>query len=86
LERVQIAICSKRQLSVCGLRIREALGDVSSMDRFRYASDSDDCDCVARSPDEPFYVVRIACENRSFLAKGRRHHNGVNDIRRSSHA
>jgi len=56
--------------------------DVSSTDRFRYTSDSDDSDCVARSPDEPFYVVRTACENRSFLAKGRRHHNGVNDIRR----
>jgi hypothetical protein len=56
------------------------------MDRFRYTSDSDHSDCVARSPDEPFYVVRIACENRSFLAKGRRHHNGVNDIRRSGHA
>jgi hypothetical protein len=49
-------------------------------------SDRDDSECAARSPDEPFYVVWVAGENRSFLAKGRRHHNGVNDIRRSGDA
>ena len=48
----------------------------------RYTSDSDDNDFAARSPDEPFYVVWVACENRSFLPKGCRHHNGVDDIRR----
>jgi len=51
-----------------------------------YTSDSDDSDRMARSPDEPFYVVWVACENHGFLAKGRRDHNGVNDIRRSGHA
>ena len=60
--------------------------DVSWTDRLRYTSDSDDSDFAARSPDEPFYVVWVACENRSFLPKGCRHHNGVNDIRRFGHA
>jgi hypothetical protein len=27
----------------------------------RYTSDSHDSDFAARSPDEPFYVVRVAC-------------------------
>jgi hypothetical protein len=51
-------------------------------DRRRYTSDCDDSDFAARSPDEPFHVAWVACENRSFLPKGCRHHNGVNDIRR----
>jgi hypothetical protein len=52
-------------------------------DRFRYTSDCDDGDAVARSPNKPPYLVRIACANRSFLAKGRRHHDRVNNIRRN---
>ena len=59
--------------------------DVSWTDR-HYTSDSDDSDFAARSPDELFYVVWVACENRSFLPKGCRHHNGVNDIRRFGYA
>lgn len=55
-------------------------------ERFRYISDSDDRNFAARSPDEPLYVVWVACENRGSLAKGCRHNNGVNDIRRSGHA
>jgi len=51
-------------------------------DRLRYTSDSDDSNFAAGSPDEPFYVVWIACENRGFLPKGCCHHHGVNDIRR----
>jgi len=51
----------------------------------RYTSNSDDGDFAATSPDEPFYVVWVACENRSFLPKGCRHHNGVDDIRRFGH-
>ena len=65
--------------------MKAAIADVRT-DRLRYTSDSDDSDFAARSPDEPFYVVRVACENRSFLPKGCRHHNGVNDIRRFGHA
>ena len=60
--------------------------DVSWMNRLRYTSDSDDSDFAAGSPDEPFYVFSVACENRSFLPKGCRHHNGVNDIRRFRYA
>ena len=48
----------------------------------RSASDSHDIDFAARSRDESFYAVRVACENRSFLPKGGCHHNGVNHIRR----
>jgi predicted nuclease of predicted toxin-antitoxin system len=55
-------------------------------DRLRYTSDSDHSDCAARSPDEPFHVAWVACENRSLLPKGCRHHNGVNDIRRFGYA
>ena len=55
-------------------------------DRLRYTSDSDDSDFAARSPDEPFHVAWVACENRSFLPNGCRHHNGVNDIRRFGYA
>ena len=49
-------------------------------------SDSDHSDFATRSPDEPFHVVWVACENHGFLTKSYRHHNGVNDIRRSGHA
>src|ERR1035438_2886643 len=73
----------ERPFSVSGLRIRY---DVSWTGRLRYASDSDDSNFTARGPDEPFYVVRIACENRSFLPNGCSHNNGVNDIRRFGHA
>ena len=38
---------------------------------------------MTRSPDKPFYIVRVAGENRSLLANGYRYHNGVNDIRGS---
>jgi hypothetical protein len=51
-------------------------------DRLRDISNSDDRDFAARSPDEPFYVVWVARENRGFLPKGGRHHNSVHDIRR----
>jgi hypothetical protein len=54
--------------------------------RVRYISDSHDSDFAARSPDEPFYVVRVACENRSLVPEGCCHHNGVNHIRRLSQA
>ena len=54
--------------------------------RFRYISDSDHSDFAPRSPDEPSYVVWVACENDGSLANSYRHHNGVNDIRRSGHA
>ena len=64
------------------LRIR---CDVSWTRRLRHTSDSDDGNVAARSPDEPFYVVCVACKNRGFLPKGCRHHNGVNDIRRFGH-
>ena len=54
-------------------------------------SDSHDSDFAARSPGEPFYVVRVAGENRGLLPKGCRHrkdvnHNGVNHIRRLGQA
>jgi hypothetical protein len=55
-------------------------------DRLRYTSDSYDSDFSAGSSDEPFHVAWVACENRSFLPKGCRHHNGVNDIRRFGYA
>ena len=58
---------------------------VSWTDRFRHPSDGDDGDCVARSPDEPFYVVRVTCENRGLLATSQRHHNGIDNVRRSGH-
>jgi hypothetical protein len=34
--------------------------DVSWTDRLRYTSDSGDSEFAAASPDEPFYVVRVA--------------------------
>lgn len=43
----------------------------------------DDRDLAARSPDKPFYVVRVTRENHRFLANRYGHHNGVNDIRGS---
>ena len=49
-------------------------------------SDGDDSGFAAGSPDEPFYVVWVACEDSSFLPKGGRHHDRVNDIRRFGHA
>src|ERR1017187_7787380 len=54
--------------------------------RFRHTSEGDDCDFGARSPEEPFYVVWVTCENHGFLAKSDRHHNGVNNIRRCRYA
>jgi hypothetical protein len=60
--------------------------DVSCTNRLRLASDSDDSNCAARGPHEPFYAVWVACENRGCLPEGCRHHNGVNDIRRFRHA
>ena len=59
---------------------------IACTNRLLLASDSDDSHVAARGPHEPFYVVRIACENRSFPPKGCRHHNGVNDICRPGHA
>ena len=47
---------------------------------FRFTSDRNDSDIAARNPDKAFYVLRVACENYRFLAKGYRHHDGVNDI------
>ena len=52
----------------------------------RFSSDSHDCDFAPRSPDEPFYVVRITCQNRGLLAKSHRHYNGVNNVRSSGHS
>ena len=43
-------------------------------------SDSDHGDFAARSSDKPFYVVRVARENRRFPAKSSRHHYGIDDI------
>ena len=79
---ISAAIHRERQFSVCGRRIPD---DASWTDRLRVASDSDDSNFPARGPHEPFYVAWIACENRSFLPKGCRHHNGINDIRRLGH-
>ena len=73
----------ERPFSVSGLRLRY---DISWTDRLRYTSDTDDRNFAARGPHEPFYVVRIACENGSFLPNGCSHNNGVNDIRRFGHA
>jgi len=63
---------------MCGLRTR-------CSGCFRFTSDSHDCDFAPRSPDEPSYVIRVTCENRGFLAKSHRHHNGIDNVRRSSH-
>ena len=52
----------------------------------RYTSDSDDGNFAARSSDESLYIDGVACENRGFLPKGRRHYNRVNNIRRFCHA
>ena len=79
----RVAIHPERQFSVSGPRIRK---DLSWTDRLRYTSDGDDSNFAARSSNEPFYVVQVACQNRSFLPKGCRYHNGVNDIRRFGHA
>lgn len=54
--------------------------------RRRCALDSHDSHFAAGSPDKPFNVVRVACENRSLLPKGCRRHYGVNDIRRPGNA
>jgi hypothetical protein len=51
---------------------------------FHYLSDGDDSDLTAGSSDKSFYVIRVACENHRFQAKGHCHHNGVNDIRCSA--
>jgi len=60
--------------------------DVSWTDRLRYTSQSDDRDFAARRPDEPAYVVQVACENHSSMPQGCRHYNGVNNIRRLGYA
>src|SRR5436309_3114122 len=49
-----------------------------------YTSEGDYSELTPRSPDKPFYVIRVACENYRFLANGCRHHDGVNDIRSPS--
>jgi hypothetical protein len=74
------------RLGVFGPRTSHSLTTYPGRIVFAIPSDSDDSDCVARSPDEPFYVVWVARKNRSFLAKGRRHQNGGNHIRRSGQA
>ncbi len=61
-------------------------GRRSARSASRFASDSHDCDFAPRSPTQPFYVVRVACENRGSLAKSDRHHNGVDNVRRSRHS
>ena len=53
---------------------------------FRHTSDSDNRDFMTRSPDKPFYIVRVAGENHPLPANGYRYHNGVNDIRGSRRA
>ena len=53
---------------------------------FRFTSDCHDCDFAPRRPGEPFYVVRVTCENRGLLARSHRYHNGVNIVRRSGHS
>jgi hypothetical protein len=47
----------------------------------RFSSDPRDRDFAPGRSDEPFYVVRVACENRCFLAKSHGHHNGVDNVR-----
>jgi len=69
-----------------GFPVRAAADDGFWTNRLRYTSDSDDSDFAATSSDEPLYVIWVACENRGFLPKSRRHHNGINDIRRFGHA
>jgi hypothetical protein len=63
---------------VCGMRIcrRRILNGSLSQ-----TSDSDDRHDMAGSPNEPFDVVWVACEDRGFLPKGYRYNSGVNDIR-----
>jgi hypothetical protein len=68
------------------LGLRGVRRDVAWTDPLRYTSDGGDHDFASRSPDEPFYVVRVASEDRSFLPKGRRHDDSVNDIRRFGYA
>ena len=68
--------------AVFGLRTSHSLTTDPGRIVFAVRSDNDDNDFAARSPDEPFYVVWVACENRSFLPKGCGHHNGADDIRR----
>jgi hypothetical protein len=48
--------------------------------RYRFGSDSDNSGIPARSPDQPLYIVRVACEDHRFLTNGDYHHDGVNDI------
>jgi len=52
----------------------------------RISQNRDDIELAAGNPDEPFYIVWIACENRGLLAKASCHHDSINDIRGSSHA
>ena len=52
----------------------------------RFGSESDDGDFAAGSPDEPFHVASVGGEDRRSVAKGCRHHDGVNDIRSFGHA
>jgi hypothetical protein len=53
---------------------------------FAFTSDTYDCDFAPRSPHEPFYVVRVTCKNRGFLAKSHRHRNSVNNVYRCGHS
>jgi hypothetical protein len=71
------------QFSVCERRIRSRRTLTGMV--FAFASDSNDSNFAARSSHEPFYVVWVACENRSVLPKGCRHDNGVNDVRGFGH-
>jgi hypothetical protein len=70
---------------LCG-RTSHSLQRILDGSSFGIHSDSDDSNFAAGSPDKPFYVVWVACENCSFLPEGCRHHNGVHDIRRFGHA
>ena len=54
--------------------------------RLRVTSNSDDSDVTAGSPDEPFYVIWIARQNRGFLPNGRGNDHGVDDIRGFTHS
>jgi hypothetical protein len=49
---------------------------------FALTSYSDHSDFPPRSRNQPFDIILVACENRTFSSESRGNHYGVDDIRR----
>jgi hypothetical protein len=86
IETVAAVICDPHEVSCCaGWIVPHSENGHINLPGMPM-SESDHSDFATGSPDEPFHVCLVACENHGFLTKSRRHHNRINHIRRSGQA